>query len=265
MANEQVALNQQIIRLRDTDGFRLASDLIGSGQGRMVMDHARSLTDLMEAEENRMLQARAAKQKRDQRLASLVILVGAALAFILSLLINRSIRTDVIEREHQREMIERQTRQLQKQAATLEQALAKARKAEAEQSRLARQMTALLESTEAGFYGMDADGICTFVNRAGARMLGFEVEELIGKEMHSMVHHHHADGRPYPLEECPIYNACRKGTVTSADNEVFWRKDGTPVAVEYSTSPMVEESDLKGRVVAYSDVTERLRASAIQQ
>jgi two-component system sensor kinase FixL len=260
VANEQISLNQQIIRIRNSDGFELASALIRTGQGRQVMDHARALTDLMEAEENRMLQARAAKQKRDQRLASLVIIVGASLAFILSLLINRSIRTDVLEREHQREMIERQTRQLRKQATTLEQALAKARKAEAEQSRLARQMTALLESTEAGFYGMDADGICTFINRAGARMLGFEVEELIGKEMHAQVHHHHADGSPYPLAECPIYNACRKGTVTAADNEVFWRKDGTPLSVEYSTSPMVEGSDLKGGVVAFADVTERLRA-----
>ena len=119
-----------------------------------------------------------------------MILVGTILAFALSLLINRAIRSDVIEREHQREMIERQARQLGRQAESLEKALAKTQEAEREQSRLARQMGALLESTEAGFYGIDANGRCTFINRAGARMLGYEVEELIGEELHATVHHH---------------------------------------------------------------------------
>jgi PAS domain S-box-containing protein len=260
VARDQVTMNAQIIRFRETEGFQLASDLIASGQGRQVMDHARALSAAMEAEENEMLQSRSAKQRRDQRIASLVIMVGTILAFLLSLLINRAIRSDVIEREHQREMIERQTRQLKQQASTLEQALDKTREAEREQSRLARQMSALLESTEAGFYGMDAAGMCTFINRAGARMLGFEVHELIGRELHAAVHHHHRDGTPYPLEECPIFQACRAGVVAAADNEVFWRKDGTPVSVEYSTSPIIEGSDLNGAVVAFADVTERLKA-----
>lgn len=260
VARQQVELNEQIIRFRDSVGFQLASDMIKTGQGRMVMDNARALTARMEADENQILQMRASNQKRDQRIASLVILVGASLAFFLSLLVNRSIHSDVVEREHQREMIEKQTAQLQKQAGILETALAKTQEAEREQSRLARQMSALLESTEAGFYGMDEEGMCTFINRAGAKMLGYDAEELIGKEMHAMVHHHHSDGRVYELEECPIYQACRVGAVTSADNEVFWRRDGSELAVEYSTSPIVEETQLKGAVVAFVDVTERLRA-----
>ena len=259
-AREHVEMNEQIIRFRDSAGFDHASRMIRTEQGRMVMDHARALTASMEKEENAMLQMRAANQKRDQRIASLVILVGASLAFFLSLLVNRSIRTDVLEREHQREMIEKQTRQLQKQARTLEAALAKTQEAERAQSRLARQMSALLESTEAGFYGMDENGLCTFINRAGCRMLGYEVDELIGREMHAMVHHHHSDGRVYELEECPIYQACRVGAVTSTENEVFWRKDGAELAVEYSTSPIIEDGELTGAVVAFVDVTARLRA-----
>ena len=260
VATDQINLNAQIIRFRDSVGFEHASSMINTGQGKQVMDHARALSASMEREENAMLQSRAARQRRDQRIASLVILVGTILAFVLSLLINRAIRSDVIERERQREMIEKQTRQLRKQADTLENALRKTQEAEREQSRLARQMSALLESTEAGFYGMDASGICTFINRAGARMLGFGVDELVGKELHAAVHHHHRDGRPYPLEECPIYLASRDGRVAAADNEVFWRKDGTPLNVEYSTSPIIEGSDMTGAVVAFADVTERLQS-----
>ena len=280
-ANEQIRNNEQIIRFRSEEGFQKASDMINTGQNQIVMEHARALTSSMEAEENRMLSIRAARQKSDQRVASLVILFGTALAFALSLLINRAIRTDVIERERQRGMIEKQARQLTKQTqelsfsndnlhaaniATLEekaraeQALIKAQLAEREQARLADQMSALLESTEAGFYGMDASGSCTFINRAGAKMLGYEVDELLGKEMHAMVHHHYRDGRPYPVEACPIYQACRHGEARASDTEVFWRKDGSPLSVEYSTSPIVEDRELMGAVVAFADVTERLRA-----
>ena len=105
VAREQVNLNAQIIRFRDSVGFELASDMIKTGQGRMVMDHARRLSASMEAEENAILQSRAARLRRDQRIASLVILVGTVLAFVLSLLINRAIRSDVIERERQREKL----------------------------------------------------------------------------------------------------------------------------------------------------------------
>ena len=260
VARQQVELNRQIIAFRVTSGFQLASDMIKTGQGRMVMDHARTLTASMEEEENRLFAIRAATQQRNQRRALLVIMIGGILAFILSLLINRSIRTDVMERERQRVMIEKQTRQLQRQARSLEESLLKTQKAEREQSVLAREMTALLASTEAGFYGMDASGACTFINRAGARMLGYEVDELIGKELHGLVHHSHPDGTPYPLDECPIYRASQGGYVAASDNEVFWRKDGSPLSVEYSTSPIVENDELKGAVVAFADVTDRLRA-----
>ena len=281
VARQQVELNQQIIGFRTAQGFELASNMIKTGQGRMVMDHARALTAAMEREENHLLGIRAARQKRDQKIASLVILIGGSLAFVLSLLINRSIRTDVIEREHQREMIEKQARQLTKQTrdlslsndnlqaanvATLEEkaraeeALRKAQIAEREQSILARQMTALLESTEAGFYGMDANGLCTFINRAGAKMLGYEIEDLLGKEMHAAVHHHYRDGRPYPVEACPIYNAARIGEARGSDTEVFWRRDESALSVEYATSPIMENGELKGAVVAFADVTERLRS-----
>jgi PAS domain S-box-containing protein len=302
VVKDQINLNAQIIRFRKTSGFQLASDLIASGQGKNVMDHARSLVGAMEAEESRLLATRAARQQRNQQFAYLVIGIGSTLAFLLSLLINRAIRADVIERERQREVIDTQTRQLKKQAQKLaaqqrelekrlreQQALAEelgasndnlqaanqatlgekeraeiaaqeAQRAQREQALLARQMTALLESTEAGFYGMDIEGRCTFINRAGARLLGFTVEELIGVEMHAAVHHHREDGRPYPVQECPIYEAARRGDTAAGENEVFWRKDGTPVHVEFSSSPIIDEGEHRGAVVAFADISGRLQA-----
>ncbi|HMA20995.1 MAG TPA: PAS domain S-box protein, partial [Gemmatimonadaceae bacterium] len=244
--------SNQIVEYR-VESFEKARLMIESSQARLVMDHARALTSVMEEEENRVLSQRAAQQEWDQRLAYLVIGLGGGLAFVLSLLINWAIRADVIEREHQREMIERQTRQLKRQAATLAEQ-------RAEQERLTRRMTALLESTEAGFYGMDTAGYCSFINRAGAAMLGYAVDELTGKQLHETIHFKYRDGRPYPKDECPIYTASQRGISAAAEGEVFWRKDGTPVAVEYSTSPIIEEGQHRGAVVAFADITERIRA-----
>ena len=253
VANLHIALNDQIIRTRRAEGFQQVQRLIDTNQAKDVMEHARSLTRSMEREEGRILTIRAANQKSEERLAFLVIGIGGTIAFLLSIFINRGIRSDVIEREHQREMIEKQTAQLTRQAQTL-------RTQQQEQERLTKQMAALLESTEAGFYGMDPTGACTFVNRAGARMLGYKRKEMIGQNMHELVHYAHRDGTPYPKERCPIMIATQRGTSAAAEDDVFWRRDGTPVAVEYSTSPVIQDGQHLGAVVAFADITQRIAA-----
>jgi len=129
-----------------------------------------------------------------------------------------------------------------------------------EQERLNRQMAALLDSTEAGFYGMDPTGACTFINRSGARMLGYKRKELIGRNMHEMVHYSYKNGKPYPKAKCPIMIASQTGTSAAAEDEVFWRRDGSPISVEYSTSPIIQDGKHLGAVVAFADITQRLAA-----
>ena len=70
----------------------------------------------------------------------------------------------------------------------------------------------LLDSTAEAIYGVSLDGICTFCNPATSRLLGFETaDELLGKKVHSVMHHSHADGTPYPESDCAIYGALSQG------------------------------------------------------
>ncbi|HEU4879768.1 MAG TPA: PAS domain S-box protein, partial [Gemmatimonadaceae bacterium] len=88
-------------------------------------------------------------------------------------------------------------------------------------------------------------------------MLGYTVDELIGKQMHNAVHYKHRDGTPYKLDECPIFMASQRGKSAAAENEVFWRKDGSHIAVQYSTSPIIQDGEHRGAVVAFADITQR--------
>src|SRR4051812_39882172 len=85
---------------------------------------------------------------------------------------------------------------------------------------------ALLESTNEGLYGIDLEGRCTFLNRAGAKMLGFTRYEVLGRNMHRLVHHTREDSKPYPEDECPVFRAISSGEPVRVDTELLWRKDG---------------------------------------
>ncbi len=105
---------------------------------------------------------------------------------------------------------------------------------------LSRQSNSILESVGDGIYGIDLDGNCTVVNPAASQMLGFKPEEILGRNMHDLIHHSHADGTPYPAAECPIQNTINDLDTVRVSNEVFWRKDGTSFPVEYVARPQIE-------------------------
>jgi PAS domain S-box-containing protein len=120
----------------------------------------------------------------------------------------------------------------------------------------------VLESTSDGIFGVDADGRAIFINDAAAELLGFAKEELLGGKIHDLIHHSRADGKPYPVQECPMFAAFTFGTAAKIDNEVLWRKDGTSFAVEYSSTPLRKDGGLVGAVIVFRDITERKIAEA---
>ena len=121
-------------------------------------------------------------------------------------------------------------------------------------------LSQLLESTGEGIFGIDMSGCCTFINRAGAAQLGYAPAEVLGKNMHELAHHSHADGAHYPEHLCPIFNAFRKALPCRIDTELFWRKNSSAFAVEYSSYPIVESGAVQGAVVTFVDISARRAA-----
>ncbi|MBL8344357.1 MAG: PAS domain S-box protein [Rubrivivax sp.] len=121
----------------------------------------------------------------------------------------------------------------------------------------------LLESTGDGVFGIDLEGRCMFVNRSAARQLGWPAERILGRNMHELIHHSHADGGHYAEADCPIFNAFRRGLPCRIEDEVLWRADGTSFFAEYSSHPIIEDGRVQGAVVTFVDITERKRAQEL--
>ncbi|WP_254053760.1 PAS domain S-box protein [Singulisphaera sp. GP187] len=116
----------------------------------------------------------------------------------------------------------------------------------------------LLESSGEGIYGIDMNGHCTVINRAAAAMLGYPVEDVLGQNLHALIHHSYPDGSPYPEKDCLIYRSFRIGEACRVDDEVLWRRDGTAFPVEYSAYPLRGgDGEIEGAVVNFTDITER--------
>jgi PAS domain S-box-containing protein len=119
----------------------------------------------------------------------------------------------------------------------------------------------LLNSTAQAIYGIDMKGDCTFCNPACLRLLGYaKPGDLLGGNMHRLAHHSYADGSPYPVDECQIYTAIRKGEGAHITTEVMWRHDGTSFPVEYWSYPIHRSGVLTGAVVTFLDISDSNRA-----
>ncbi len=116
----------------------------------------------------------------------------------------------------------------------------------------------LLNSTAEGIYGIDMHGNCTYANSSCLQMLGYAgTGQLLGKNMHDLIHHSHADGSRFDVTACKIFKAFQEGKGSHVDNEVLWRADGTSFSAEYWSYPVFISGKTEGAVVTFFDITDR--------
>ncbi|MBJ6723906.1 PAS domain S-box protein [Geomesophilobacter sediminis] len=120
-----------------------------------------------------------------------------------------------------------------------------------------RRLQLILDAAGEGVYGVDLEGKVTFLNPAGAKMIGWTQEELLGRDPHDILHHAQGDGTPVPADKCPLQSAFRDGKSIRIEDDLFWRKNGTSFPVEYICTPLVEAGKRVGAVVLFKDNSER--------
>jgi two-component system cell cycle sensor histidine kinase/response regulator CckA len=121
----------------------------------------------------------------------------------------------------------------------------------------------LLDSTAEAILGSDLQGNCSFCNAASLRMLGYVApEELMGKNLHKLIHHSRENGLPFAEQDCLVLSAARRGEEGHRADEIMWRKDGTFFPVEYWSYPIRRDGEVIGAVVTFIDISERRRLAA---
>lgn len=125
------------------------------------------------------------------------------------------------------------------------------------------QLQLILDSTAEAIYGLDREGNCTFCNTAFLRLLGYQsADELLGKNVHLLIHHSRADGTKYLTEECRIYQALNDGVGAHCEDEVLWRTNGSSFPAEYWSYPVRKNGEIVGGVVTFTDITDRKSAES---
>lgn len=118
----------------------------------------------------------------------------------------------------------------------------------------------IADNATAALFMMDTRGRCTFMNPAAEAMIGFSLDEIRDRPLHAVIHHHHPDGRPYPMAECPIDRALPEGFEVRAHEDVFIRRSGEFFPVVCAARPIVRGGVPVGTVVEVRDVTDEKRA-----
>jgi len=184
----------------------------------------------------------ACEGAKDSHTLMSILVPGVLLSFLFFFLSRGQ------EKKYQRALIQAAAMTVELEAAR-RQADAQARKTEL-----------ILNSAGEGIFGLDLQGYGIFVNPAAENMLGFASQELIGQQIHILTHHSQTHKRADEIEQCPIHQTLQDGLPHETGDTVFWRKDGTPFPVAYTSTPIYESGKLAGIVVTFSDITEHLRA-----
>ena len=130
-------------------------------------------------------------------------------------------------------------------------------------ARLSAERQTVIESTSDGIYTTDVAGRCTLANAAAARILGYPADELLGQDMHELVHRHGPDGAVIAREDCALSMALHAGVAARMDGTLFTRRNGTRFPVECAFAPLYRDGTLDGAVITFRDISEQVAAAAV--
>ncbi|HET98555.1 MAG TPA: PAS domain S-box protein, partial [Desulfurivibrio alkaliphilus] len=133
-------------------------------------------------------------------------------------------------------------------------------------ARLRRHNELILNSAGEGILGLEIGGKVTFINPAGARLLGGAPADLIGRCFGNILIRPENEPGGCGSKSEPLGRVFGQGLSVHVDNHRFQRLDGSSFPGEYTANPIRNEGgEIEGAVITFLDVTERKQAAAALQ
>lgn len=224
-----------------------------------LMDAMRDNIASIETAEAQLLQQRSTTENRMLLLARSTLLINGAIAIVLALGQAMQLAAGTRRLESANEHMTKQVDQVAKTERAAEV--------------VHQHNEMILQAADEGIAGLNQSGRITFFNPAAEAITGYSAAEAIGKNHHDLLHSKRRDGSPYPLDKCLVHQTLQDGTVHKAVNEVFWRKDGSTVPVDFTSAPLVvrsetdedEEGKQVGAVIIFRDITSRQESDRVMR
>jgi len=237
LINKKLARTQEIILLRQKNGFAAAAQLIREGSGKQWMDEIRAvIAEMQEVEKERWSLQDLAMRKA---LASSVwtILLGNLAALTLLAVVFTFLINELGERRRAQEALEQRE----------------------------RWFSTTLSSVGDAVIATDANGTVNFLNTAAESITGWKLEEARGKFVDLVFDIMNADTRQ--PAETPIKNILREGKVVGlGEHRRLRRRDGKEFDIEDSAAPILADAGVGlGVVLVFRDITEKRRTEALNR
>lgn len=120
----------------------------------------------------------------------------------------------------------------------------------------------LVDSLAEGLLDMDGKGVCTFINQRGLDLLGYQrANQVIGQNIHELIHHSDVQRNIITHEHCKIVAVMHTAKAIRVADEVFWRADGSAIAVSYNATPVYDDTNtIVSIAVSFLDISAQVAA-----
>lgn len=115
----------------------------------------------------------------------------------------------------------------------------------------------IMEKSTDSIFINDAEGRVTALNLEAEKTFGYSLDDLKGKLLHEFIHHHHRDGRPFPMHECPLCQIYKAGEMVRDHEAIVFRKDGSRLYVTGSNAVLEAEGKMLGAALILHEITDR--------
>jgi two-component system sensor histidine kinase UhpB len=123
-----------------------------------------------------------------------------------------------------------------------------------------KRLRAITAALGEAVFVVDPDGLLLMMNPEAEQLFGWRESELLGKNVHDIVHRHSPESPPIEREACGSFLSIRQGQRQRVEDDLYLRKDGSMVPVAYVSTPLFEDGRLVGAVTAAQNISERKRA-----